>query len=74
MIESVRRLHRPGPASPPRSSTFTRSSPTMGGSVVVVGAGGGTVAGIALGMVKVAGPVVVVACRLPLPGSGSAPG
>lgn len=36
IIESVRRLHRPGPASPPSSSTFTRFSATIGGSVVVV--------------------------------------
>ena len=35
IIESVRRLHRPGPASPPSSNTLTRSSPTIGGRVVV---------------------------------------
>ena len=39
IIESVRRLNRPGPASPPSSSTFTRSTPANGSTVVLVAPG-----------------------------------
>jgi len=35
-IESVRRFHRPAPASPPSSSTFSLSAPAKGASVVLV--------------------------------------
>ena len=64
IIESVRRLQRPGPASPPSSSTFTRFSATIGGSVVVVRGAvmGGTVGVVAATVVsvKVAAAEVVV--------------